>query len=84
MLTEPKQEYDALHAKLEQEIGPRSFVESMYVDDIVALTWDIQRLRRCKSGIITNEFLEALKSILESYFSIDYFRAKELAQRWFT
>lgn len=83
LVTESKQEYEALHAKLEQEIGPRSFVESIYVDDIVALTWEVQRLRRCKAGIITNAFSKALQKLLNSYFSIKWSSAEDLARRWF-
>jgi hypothetical protein len=33
--------------------------------DIIALTWDILRLRRCKTGIINGDVLAALQSILE-------------------
>lgn len=82
-MTESKQEYESLHAKLEQEIEPRSFVESMYVADIVALIWDIQRLRRCKAGIITNAFNEALQKLLRLHFDFAYPQAEDLAQRWF-
>lgn len=83
LMTESKQDYEALHAKLEQEIGPRSFVESMYVADIVALIWEIQRLRRCKTGIITNAFNEALQKLLRLHFNFGYPQAEKLAQRWF-
>ena len=37
----------------------------MYAGDIMALTWDILRLRRCKIGVINGDFLAALQSILE-------------------
>jgi hypothetical protein len=82
LMTESKQDYEALQARLEQEIGPRSFVESMYVADILALVWDIQRLRRCKTGIITNAFNEALQTLLRLHFGFDFTQARDLAQRW--
>jgi hypothetical protein len=37
----------------------------MYAGDIIALTRDILRLRRCKIGIINGDFFAALQSILE-------------------
>ena len=83
LMTESKQDYEALQAKLEQEIEPRNFVEAMYVADIVALIWDIQRLRRCKTGIITNAFNEALQTLLRLHFAFNYTQARDLAQRWF-
>ena len=83
LMTESKQEYETLHAKLEQEIGPRNVVEFMYVSDIVALTWDIQRLRRCKAGIITNAFGKALEKLLVSYFKINWPSSENLARKWF-
>ena len=83
LMTESKQDYQALQASLEHEIMPRSFVESMYVADIAALTWEILRLRRCKSGIINNAFDKALQNLLRSYFDFDYIAAQDLARRWF-
>jgi hypothetical protein len=83
LMTESKQDYQALQASLEHEIMPRSFVESMYVADIAALTWEIFRLRRCKSGIINNAFNAALGNLLRLYFDFDYKAAEVLARRWF-
>ena len=37
----------------------------MYAGDIIALTQDILRLRRRKTGIINGDFLAALQSIFE-------------------
>jgi hypothetical protein len=85
LMTESKQDYQALQASLEHEIMPRSFVESMYVADIAALTWEILRLRRCKSGIINNAFEKALQNLLRPRFSIyNSEPADDLARRWFT
>ena len=84
LMTESKQDYQALQASLEHEIMPRSFVESMYVADIAALTWEILRLRRCKSGIINNAFEKALQNLLRPRFSIyNSEPADDLARRWF-
>jgi hypothetical protein len=83
LMTESKQDYQALQASLEREIMPRSFVESMYVADIAALIWEILRLRRCKSGIINNAFDKALQNLLQSHFNYNCIAAQDLARRWF-
>jgi hypothetical protein len=85
LMTESKEDYQVLQVSLEREILPRNFVESMYVADIAALTWDILRLRRCKAGIINNAFNEALQNLLRPLFSMfDADAADNLARRWFT
>jgi hypothetical protein len=85
LMTESKQEYEALQANLEHEIMPRNFVESIYVADIAALTWDILRLRRCKVGIVNAVFDNALRNLLRPLFGIyDSAAADDLARRWFT
>jgi hypothetical protein len=85
LMTESKEDFVALQASLEHEITPRSFVESIYVADIAALTWDILRLRRCKAGIINAAFDKALQNILEPLFSMfDSGIADDMARRWFT
>jgi hypothetical protein len=85
LMTESKEDYQDLQTSLEHEIMPRSFVESIYVADIAALTWDILRLRRCKAGIINAAFDKALQNLLEPLFSVfDSSAAENLARRWFT
>jgi hypothetical protein len=78
LMTESKQDYQALQASLEREIMPRSFVESMYVADIAALIWEILRLRRCKSGIINNAFDKALQNLRSHTSTIIVLRLKIL------
>jgi hypothetical protein len=85
LMTESKEDYQALQTSLEREIMPRSFIESMYVADIAALTWDILRLRRCKAGIVNANFEKALVNLLEPFFTMfDSDRVNGLARRWFT
>jgi hypothetical protein len=85
LLTESKDDFEALQASLEREIMPRSFVESIYVADIAALCWEILRLRRCKAGIINNAFRDAIENLLRPHFSVFESEAvRDLARRWFT
>lgn len=85
LLTESKEDYQVLQKNLEREIMPRNFIEIMYVGDIVALTWEILRLRRCKAGIINAAFRVALQNLLEPHFGIfEPDGASVLADSWFT
>lgn len=65
LLTESADDYEALLAALHLEIKPKGVVEQVYLEDLAAIVWGIQRLRRCKAGIIKNAFRAALQSLLE-------------------
>jgi hypothetical protein len=90
-ITESSDELASLCEQVNDEIEPTGFIERMYAGDIIALTWDILRLRRAKTGIINGAFLAALESILEQllpredYESVyDHERAaNDLAREWF-
>jgi hypothetical protein len=51
--SESADEFASLRTALELEIKPKGIVEQIYVDDIAAIVWEIRRLRRCKTSIIT-------------------------------
>lgn len=65
LITESAEEFAALLSALQQEIKPRGMIEHIYVDDLAAIVWEIQRLRRCKTGIVNNAFRAALQSLLK-------------------
>src|SRR5262245_10893395 len=65
LITESADEFDALRDAFDQEIKPRGIIEQMYVRDICAIVWEIQRLRRCKVVIINAAFRSALEHLLE-------------------
>jgi hypothetical protein len=90
-ITESSDELASLCEHVNDEIKPTGFIERMYVGDVIALTWDILRLRRSKTGIINGAFLAALKGILEQLlcrrdYKVPYgheHAAEDLARRWF-
>lgn len=91
LITESKDEFDCLRDAFDQEIKPRGTIEQMYVADIVQLTWEILRLRRCKAGMINAAFLRALESLLDPFLRRPggYRRymgeeAGSLARAWFS
>jgi hypothetical protein len=65
LINESADEFASMCEQVNQEIKPAGFIERIYADDVIALTWDILRLRRCKTGIINGAFLAALRGILE-------------------
>jgi hypothetical protein len=91
LITERQDDFDRIRDALNTEIKPSGIIEQMYVADVAYLTWEILRLRRCKSGIINLAFRDALKEILEQvlrqpgdgpYGVKD--QADELARKWFS
>lgn len=91
LITESADEYAALLAALQHEIKPRGVVEQIYLEDLAAIVWEIQRLRRCKAGIVNNAYRGALQSLLKRLLlSPDLLdritsekEAAELAEGWF-
>lgn len=65
LITESADEFAALLAALRQEIKPNGMIENIYLEDLAAIVWEIQRLRRCKAGIVNNAFRAALQSLLK-------------------
>jgi hypothetical protein len=81
--SESADEYKSLHKMLIEEIGPRGAIEAVYVEEITALIWDIQRLRNCKVSVIHQLSRRALKSVLSQILPIDEKIKVNLADRWF-
>jgi hypothetical protein len=89
--SESADEFDRIHAALENEIKPEGIIEYMYVGDISSILWEILRLRRCKVGIVNAGFRAALEHLLTQLLRVpgplDHTvkdEAKGLAFRWFT
>src|SRR3954454_2050403 len=60
LITESTKDFAELNTALMEEIKPRGIVERLYVADVVALHWEILRLRRCKAAIVNAAFKKAL------------------------
>jgi len=91
LLSESREKYESLLLALQQEIKPKGRVEQIYLEDLTAIAWEIQRLRRCKAGIINNGFRSALQTLLQRLLlSPDFLdqltideEAARLAMGWF-
>jgi hypothetical protein len=82
--SESADEYTSLHQKLVDEIAPQGPIEAVYVEEITALIWDIQRLRNCKVSVIHQMSRRALESILTELLTIyEKIKIQGLVKRWF-
>jgi len=58
--------YDLL-AQVSARVKPADVIEEGWVDDIVDLTWNIQRYRRYRKGLIEAAMPKALEEILTPF-----------------
>jgi hypothetical protein len=90
LLTESADEFSRHHDTLKDQLKPRGSLEEFFVEEIVALIWEIRRYRRNKTAVINSAFREALQKLLEqvcrepgqSVFDIEK-DVKELSHQWF-
>jgi hypothetical protein len=82
--SESADEYTSLHKMLIEDIRPQGAIEAVYVEEITALIWDIQRLRKCKVNVIHQMSRRALGSILLQFLpTTEKIKAEPLSHRWF-
>ncbi len=90
LITESRDDFDRIRDALDQDLKPRGIIEQMFVADIAVLTWEILRLRRCKTGIINSAFRAALGELLKQILRkpgelvCEEEEAESLALAWFS
>jgi hypothetical protein len=88
LITESAKSFASLRKTRHDQFQPSSIIERELVDDLAALSWEIERYRRLKSAIFNNALREALQQILKQLVrcrDYEHQRAVEdLADRWFT
>ena len=92
LITKSADEFAALLAALQEEIKPNGLIEQIYLHDLAAIVWEIQRMRRYRTGIVNNAFRAALQSLLQRLLQTPEYldqvmsesRAAALAHDWFT
>ena len=65
LITESRDDFDALKAALTSEIKPRGIVQQLYLADCATLVWEISRVRRCKVAIVNTAFKGAVWCIVD-------------------
>ena len=77
---EDRAAYDDYLAKTSAAVKPKDFLEEMWVQDIVDLTWEIQRMRHLKASLLTLCLSEGLRQVL--MMMMDKTEAVNLADLW--
>lgn len=72
--------YDELLAQVSGAVNPGDIFEEIWVRDIVDLSWEISRLRRFKSQLLTANVHRGLRVILEPICG--YREAEQLSADW--
>jgi len=82
---EREADYANLVARIVAVAQPRDAIEEFLTSDIIALTWEIRRLRRLKAGILRASIGTGVSTVMESLGHDErrgYGAAGELGARW--
>ena len=55
--------YEELLAQVTAHVKPTSVIEEIWVRDVVDLSWEILRLRRIKTGLVSRAFRRCLRRL---------------------
>jgi hypothetical protein len=86
VVTESREDYDALFDSVAQTIVPTNSLEWIATGNYVEMRWEIWRLRRAKAAIVNMTRYEAFRTIFESVLPETEDRlavAARLAQDWY-
>jgi len=71
--------YDELLARIAGTLQPADMLEQIWVRDVVDLVWEIFRLRRLKSALLTQAAYEGLRKVLDQLVNGSSYA---LAEKW--
>jgi hypothetical protein len=76
---EDQAQYEAMRDQISAAVGPLDFLEEIWVNDVVNLVWETQRLRRLKANFLKADAARGVHRILtmESTWS-----TRNLAMNW--
>jgi len=69
--------YDDLLMQVSSYVKPTNIVEDMWVRDVVDLTWEIFRYRRCKKHVIEAAVPRALERVVTPHFNDPVLHAEQ-------
>ena len=86
LITESQEEFDAFVSTTLEQIDPENIIEETYVDDLIANSWQILRVRRCIATLINIGFRNALVQLLVTELGAysDELVGVSIAEKWFT
>jgi hypothetical protein len=62
---EDEQGYQVLYDRFREEVEPHDLIDELYIRDVVDQTWEIQRLRKIRLGLMRNGQAQAVKQITD-------------------
>jgi hypothetical protein len=77
---EDRAAYEDYPAKTSAAVKPKDFLEEMWLQDIVDLTWEIRRMRHLKASFLTLHLSNGLRQVL--MMVMDETGAVKLADLW--
>jgi hypothetical protein len=75
-------EYEELESKLAATVMPKDFLETIWVRDVVDLTWEIRRQRRIKAGFLTSVQYQGVEAVLQAVLHQGLGAPEALAKQW--
>jgi hypothetical protein len=85
LISESSDEHDYLRNALQQQIQPKSFLEHIWVADLVNGEHELWRLRQFRARIIRSKTPQALRNLLRLLADIsESDQIDYLASKWFT
>jgi len=77
---ENQAQYEAMRDQISAAVGPLDFLEEIWVNDVVSLVWETQRLRRLKANFLKADAARGVHRILSPMVSTD--SSRRLAMNW--
>lgn len=77
---EDQSQYEAMREQISAAVGPFDFLEEIWVNDVVNLVWETQRLRRLRAALLHAAVREDLYQILKP--SPDQSFVRKLITNW--
>ena len=85
LMSESSDEHNLLRNALQQQIQPKSYLEHIWVAELVYGEHELRRLRRSKAHIVKSKTPKALQSLLLSLLiDVHEFDIDRLVDKWFT
>src|SRR5271169_6374194 len=77
---EDQAQYEAMRDQISAAVQPLDFLEEIWVNDVVNLVWETQRLRRLRAALLQSAAPEGVYQILNR--RVDPFTCEKIATDW--
>lgn len=85
LMSKSSDQHNLLRNALQQQIQPKTFIEQIWVAELVGGEHELQRLRRSKAHIVRSNTAKALRSLLRLLMeNINDGDVDRLVDKWFT